>query len=184
MQAGKTRLHFVSSLDRPVERPSPAPFSVGGELQGARSMRTLVQVMLVAVGVGGAVVQGGECATPRQYYSAWQKPAGAEYPYRTYYYKPSADYAGYKHHYVILKDDHCYYYNPYEKKVWGRCHAQHQGKPQYQLLAPKDRRPTIAEIPETAFPPAAALPPIPESRDNQQLDLPPDDLPAEVFSPR
>ena len=109
-------------------------------------------VLLGCVLLVPAAAFAGECATPRQYYSHWQKSPSSEYAYRTYYYKPNTDYAGYKHHYVILKDDHCYYYNPYEKKVWGRCHAKHQGRPQYQILAPQDRRPTIGEIPESAFP--------------------------------
>ena len=141
-------------------------------------------VLLGCVLLVPAATFAGECATPRQYYSHWQKSPSSEYAYRTYYYKPNTDYAGYKHHYVILKDDHCYYYNPYEKKVWGRCHAKHQGRPQYQILAPQDRRPTIGEIPESAFPVAGALPPIPESKDAALLDLPPDDLPSEVFAPQ
>jgi hypothetical protein len=147
-------------------------------------MTTLKALAGAVVLLSGAVASAGECATPRQYYSNWHQAPASRYAYRTYYYKPTEDYAGYKHHYVILKDDHCYFYNPYEKKVWGRCNAHHNGQPQYQLLAPQDRRPTIAEIPPTAFPKAGPLPPIPESKDQVSLDLPPDDLPSEVFVPK
>lgn len=147
-------------------------------------MTTLKALASAAVLLTGTIAAAGECSTPRQYYSQWQKQPASDYAYRTYYYKPSETYAGYKHHYVILKDDHCYYYNPYERKVWGRCSAHHNGQPQYQLLAPADRRPTISEIPESAFPKPGALPPIPESSDQVSLDLPPDDLPSEVFAPR
>lgn len=147
-------------------------------------MTRLNTLAAAAVLLSGAVAVAGECATPRQYYSHWQKAPASEYAYRTYYYKPAEDYAGYKHHYVIHKGDYNYYYNPYEKKVWGRCHAQHNGQPLYQLLAPQDRRASISEIPETAFPQPGPLPPIPESKDQVVLDLPPDDLPAEVFAPK
>ena len=125
----------------------------------------------------------GDSYAPRQYYSQWQKAPQSTYAYRTYYYKPTPDYAGYKHHYVIQKGDHNYFYNPYEKKYWGRCPTQTWGKPQYQLLAPADRKPSLAQIPESAFPPAGPLPPIPDSQpgDSATLDLPPDDLPSDVF---
>jgi hypothetical protein len=118
---------------------------------------------------------------PRQYYSGWQKPARSTYAYRTYYYKPAADYAGYKHHYVIQKGDHCYFYNPYSQQYWGRCPSQCHGQPQYSLLPPEWRKPQLSEIPESAFPVLGDLPPIPESDGSAILDLPPDDLPSDVF---
>ncbi len=131
--------------------------------------------------LASAAVWAGDYYSPRQYYSQWQKSPQSNYAYRTYYYKPTPDYAGYKHHYVIQKGDHCYFYNPYEKQYWGRCPLKHGGQPTYQLLAPADRKPTLAQIPESAFPPAGPLPPIPESDGSATLDLPPDDLPSDVF---
>lgn len=131
--------------------------------------------------LAAAATWGNDYYAPRQYYSQWQKSPQSEYAYRTYYYKPTAEYAGYKHHYVIQKDDHCYFYNPYEKRYWGRCPLKHGGQPVYQLLAPQDRKATLAQIPESAFPPAGPLPPIPESDGAVRLDLPPDDLPSDVF---
>lgn len=131
--------------------------------------------------LGTAAAQDSHCATPRQYYSEWEKHPQQDYHYRKYYYKPKDDYAGYKHHYVVhtpKKPDYNYYYNPYKKKYWGRCPANHGGKPMYSHLAPQHRHASLEAIPEAHFPEFGALPPIPESNDGHFLDLPPDDLPA------
>ncbi|MEZ6067796.1 MAG: hypothetical protein R3B90_19270 [Planctomycetaceae bacterium] len=140
-------------------------------------MLTCAAVLLGTAAVGIA----NDYGSARQYYTPWQKPANSQYAYRTYYYKPTPTYAGYKHHYVIQKGDHCYFYNPYEKKYWGRCPSQSYGRPQYSHLPPEWRRPTLQEIPESAFPTPGNLPPIPESDGSVVLDLPPDDLPSEIF---
>lgn len=130
----------------------------------------------------------------RQYYSGWHKPAGYSYHYRNYYYKPTPDYYGYKHHYVVYypqKPQYLYYYNPYKKTYWGRCPTQTNGQPQYSLLDEKDRRASLDEIPEKAFPKPGPMPPIPESVPSKEsdgksvpVDLPPDDLPTEDGLPR
>ena len=115
--------------------------------------------------------------TPRQYYGGWQKHNTQRYHYRPFFYKPHDKYAGYKHHYVISfqnKPGHHYFYNPYKKQYWGRCPAKAEGKPLYSLLAEKDRKGKIDDIPEAAFPKPGALPPIPESEDGEAIDLPPD----------
>ena len=115
----------------------------------------------------------------RQYYGDWKKHSTG-YAYRTYYYKPSKDYGAYKHHYVIhhpKKPDYHYYYNPYTKKYWGRCPSTYGDKPVYSMLAEKDRKADLEQIPESAFPKPSAPPGIPESNDGATLDLPPDDLP-------
>ena len=52
------------------------------------------------------------------------------------------------------------------------------GRASYSLLAAKDRSGDINKIPESAFPKAGPMPPIPESTDGATLDLPPDDLPT------
>ena len=123
--------------------------------------------------------------SPRQYYGAWQKPPQRNYFYRNLYYKPTPTFSGYKHHHVIFfptRPNHFYFYNPYQKQFWGRCPTNHGGEPRYSLLAPADRKPTMAEIAETAFPPPGALPAIPESSDGLPLDLPPDDLPTDAIT--
>lgn len=137
------------------------------------TLAALLMTAAAGMAVGGFQV--------RQYYSGWQRHPRGGYSYRTYYYKPNDDYAGYKHHYVVYhpKDpDHYYFYNPYKKQYWGRCPSQHGGKPLYSLLAERDRRPTISEIPEAAFPKPAAPPVIPEATDKEPLDLPPDEAPT------
>lgn len=135
-----------------------------------------------AVTLSATAGWGADYYSPQQYYSTWQKAPSSNYAYRTYYYKPTPQYVGYKHHYVVLKDDHCYFYNPYEKKYWGRCPLHHNGKPAYSLLKPEHRRSSLAEIPESAFPPPGPLPPVPEGPDGGiVLDLPPDDLPSDIF---
>ncbi len=155
-------------------------------------MRVLKYVMLAA---GLAVT----AATPsksdagyggRQYYSSWHNHGNYGYHYRTYYYKPYDNYHTYKHHYVVYQPKypkHYYFYNPYKKQYWGRCPTTYcdpsytyNPNQAYSLLKDVDRGPTIGGIPENKFPPPAAMPPIPESTDGQKVELPPDDLPADV----
>ena len=59
---------------------------------------------------------------PRAYYGEWMRHS-AGYYYRPYYFKPSPEYHGYRHHDVIHHGQHYYYYNPYSRKIWGRCSA-------------------------------------------------------------
>jgi hypothetical protein len=145
--------------------------------------RSLLFSVLAAGVLCTSVASAGDYGSPRQYYSSWQKyPQRTSY-YRHYYYKPSPTYSGYKHHYVVYapqKPKYVYYYNPYKKVYWGRCPVEHHGEGVYSLLAEKDRKPTLDEIPEEAFPPPAPVPSLPEATDAAPLDLPPDDLPADA----
>jgi len=141
------------------------------------------------LGVLGAVEAYGNNYAARQYYSGWRKYPERPYYYRVYYYKPSVSYAGYKHHYVIYDPQRprfVYYYNPYKKVYWGRCPTNCEGRPEYSMLKEEDRKATLEEIPEKAFPKPAALPPIPESdpKEGISLDLPPDDLPETSSLPK
>ena len=118
----------------------------------------------------------------RQYYSNWSHNTQRGYHYRTYYYKPTPNYVGYRHHYVVYSPSrprHYYFYNPYKKQYWGRCDVNTNGKGQYSLLAEADRKGTLDEIPESAFPAPGPMPRIPDSNpgENAGMDLPPDDLP-------
>lgn len=79
-----------------------------------RSCLTWFAGLLLAVSATTALADG--YSSPRQYYSGWNKSPTQTYYYRYYYYKPSASYAGYKHHYVIYfpsRPKYVYYYNPY-----------------------------------------------------------------------
>jgi hypothetical protein len=140
--------------------------------------------MLWALPLVGFVPNRADAATygTRQYYSSWKKHPQSSYHYRHYYYKPRPSYTGYRHHYVIYspkRPKYYYYYNPYKKVYWGRCPVETAGEGQYSLLAEKDRRSNLNEIPESAFPPPAAMPAMPEATDGETLDLPPDDLPPD-----
>jgi hypothetical protein len=134
--------------------------------------------------MAGAIVlvAGADTSGPRQYYSSWRKHSGYNYYYRTYYYKPTPTYAGYRHHYVIYypsRPKYVYYYNPYRKNYWGRCPTSYApGKPRYSELASEDRRDSLEEIPEKAFPALGPMPRVPESRDEAVMEPPPDDLPT------
>jgi hypothetical protein len=117
---------------------------------------------------------------PRQYYGSWTYHQKGNYHYRPYYYKPTPTFSGYRHHYVVYtKRDpkHYYYFNPKSRKYWGRCPVNYGDEPVYSMLKVEDRKETLDEIPEKAFPKPGALPDIPDTSDGATLDLPPDDLP-------
>jgi hypothetical protein len=140
----------------------------------------LIGVCLLGL-LGGAEAYGNFFGA-RQYYSGWRRFPDRAYFYRSYYYKPTASFAGYRHHYVIYdprRPRYLYYYNPYRRLYWGRCLASAEGKAQYSLLAEGDRKASLDDIPEKAFPDLGDLPPIPESdpKEGATMDLPPDDLP-------
>ena len=145
-------------------------------------VRLLALCAVLTLAVSAGVTARAAYYSPRQYYSSWFHQPKQTYYYRDYYYKPAEDYAGYKHNYCIYYPDHpdyCYYYNPYKKVFWGRCPMHCDGKPQYSLLAEEDRKGSISDIPEKAFPPMADMPSVPESNDKVKMDLPPDDLPSD-----
>jgi hypothetical protein len=130
----------------------------------------------------------------RQYYGGWQQTV--HYSYRPYYYKPTPEYSGYKHNYVVYYHDrpeYYYFYSPYTRQFWGRCPVSTGGKPLYSFLQEEDR-PAPAEIaaapPKAPFPPEAAPPTIPQTPPEKKadpaapaLDLPPDDLPPKPAGP-
>jgi hypothetical protein len=150
-----------------------------------RALKLTGLIGAVAIVLAFASMTFAQYAT-RQYYSGWNRASGRSYHYRTYYYKPSAKYSGYRHHYVVYypsRPKYVYYYNPYKKQYWGRCPSQSAGKEQYQLLAEKDRKGNLEEIPESAFPQPTRMPPIPESDDDARVDVPPDDLPTDENLP-
>lgn len=122
----------------------------------------------------------------RQYYGTTYKHQRYGYSYRPLYYKPTASFGGYRHHYAVYHPryrNHVYFYNPYKKTYWGRCPVNYGDKPVYSMLAEKDRRATIEEIDEAAFPTPGKLPPLPDSDDGATLELPPDDVPGDKGLP-
>ena len=133
------------------------------------------------------LIAGDRTHASRQYYSNWNRQPQHSYYYRYYYYQPSINYYGYRHHYAIYYPErpaYLYFYNPYKKVFWGRCPSHGNGKGQYSLLAPNDRKGSLEQIPESAFPEPSAMPPIPESNDDAVMEMPPDDLPDRQALPK
>jgi hypothetical protein len=152
-----------------------------GKLMDSRKRLILGAVMAALPLLAASAVALGDDYSPRQYYGAWEHRRS--YSYRTYYYKPTSTYAGYRHHYVVSyphDHQHYYYYNPYKRTFWGRCDAYGEGQPYYSRLPEEYQRAKLADIPENAFPAPGPLPPIPEAQDGSRLDLPPDDGPPGV----
>lgn len=152
----------------------------------------VVKYLLLAAGLAvTAAPQTQADYSQRQYYSSWHQ-SPSKYYYRTYYYKPTPSYHTYHHHYAVYNPtykSHYYYYNPYKKQYWGRCPTTYSSTSYnensvYSLLAEGDRKDTIGAIPETAFPKPGPMPTIPEAApgDNTRVELPPDDLPADLPS--
>ena len=120
---------------------------------------------------GLAMENTAEAAGPyRQSYSSWSYNTNTTYYYSTYYYKPTVTYTTYQRHYCIYyptRPRYVYYYNPRRKVYWGRYDLESKG---YSLLAEKDRKEKLEDIPEKAFPKPAEMPFIPESDDKVRMD--------------
>jgi hypothetical protein len=156
--------------------------------------KCLAFACVLALGLSPGLAHAEGAPPCRQYYGSWQK--ASSYYYRAYYYKPTAEYSGYKHHWVVWypkQPDYYYYYNPYSQQFWGRCPRETGGKPLYSVLQPEDR-PKPAEVSETppkaSFPDPGLPPKIPqtaaEKKEDPQappLDLPPDDPPTKIAGP-
>jgi hypothetical protein len=85
----------------------------------------------------------------------------------------------YSYHYVIYYPtypSYVYYYNPVSQVYWGRYAVDAKGENRYSILAEKDRKKNLKDIPESAFPPLAAMPMIPKSTDKVAMEPPPVDL--------
>lgn len=144
-----------------------------------RSTSLALALLAATVGLSTAPREA-QANGPRQYYSSWQHHPTQSFHFRKHYHKPTPNFNGYRHHYVVYypqRPQHLYFYNPYKKQFWGRCPVSSNGKGEYSLLAEKDRKGSIDDIPESAFPALAAVPPVPGSSDSLPLDLLPDDLP-------
>ncbi|MGD9857337.1 MAG: hypothetical protein AB7U20_20535 [Planctomycetaceae bacterium] len=150
-------------------------------------MRVLSPVMLPVVVLMGLAAAPAPAqadsiyGTPRQYYSDYTYVPSCGYGYRTYYFKPTPDYAGYDYNYVIYPQydqNNAYYYNPHTQSYWGRCPSHCHGEPLYSLLRPIHRGPSLAEIPAAAFPKPGPLPVVPGATDGTRLDLAPDNTPV------
>jgi hypothetical protein len=128
---------------------------------------------------GLALLASAFAATPahahygRQYYGGWSYYPQYNYYYCDYNYQPYSGYDGYRHHYCIYypsRPSYVYYYNPYQGYYWGRLDLTAKGENKYSLLAEKDRKSSVNDIPESAFPKPGKMPAIPESKDSVAIE--------------
>jgi hypothetical protein len=139
-------------------------------------MMKAVKYLSVAVVLAATLVvsfKTAEAAFRRSYYYGWRSYPARSYYYNYYYYKPTPAYTGYKYHtcvYYPSRPQYVYYYNPYQKQYWGRYDLEAKG---YSLLADADRKGTLKEIPESAFPAPGEMPAIPDSEDGETIPEPP-----------
>src|SRR4051794_21676906 len=143
----------------------------------------LGKIALVAATVAALLTVGGQEAQARyrrQYYTSWSYHTTTRYYYRTYYYYPTPVATTYSYHYCVYypsQPQYVYYYNPVTRAYWGRFEFGPDGRPKgYSLLAEKDRKGMLSEIPESAFPAPAAMPAIPGTTDGEKVAAPPSDL--------
>jgi hypothetical protein len=119
----------------------------------------------------------------RQYYdTSYSYSPAYSYYYVRYYYKPFISYPTYNYHYAIYYPSYpqyIYYYNPVSQLYWGRYEIGSKGEKRYSILAEKDRKKNLKDIPESAFPAAAAMPAIPGSDDKVAILPPPENVPKE-----
>jgi len=141
--------------------------------------------MLIAASVGVTAVEVS-AAVYRQRYSSWNYHSARRYHYRKFYYKPQVSYSGYQYHYCIhypathypQRANYVYYYNPVARTYWGRYDLEQKG---YSMLAEKDRKAKLADIPESAFPKPGKMPPIPGSKDKTPIEpIEKEDLPVPI----
>lgn len=138
-----------------------------------------VAACLFALVIGAGLLQPPSAfASGRHHYSSWSYRPQSIYYYSYYYYKPTTSYSGYRHHYCIYypsRPRYVYYYNPVRKVYWGRYDLEEKG---YSLLAKKNRKEKLDEIPDSAFPEPGKMPEIPGSEDGERiLPIDPDSLP-------
>lgn len=136
--------------------------------------RVKLPTLLLAFATIGAVsqlpVQTADAAGyGRQSYGSWSYRPTTTYYYSHYYYKPTPTYTTYSYHYCIYypsRPRYVYYYNPVQSVYWGRYDLEKKG---YSMLAKKDRKKKLDDIPEKAFPDPGKMPPIPESEDGERI---------------
>jgi hypothetical protein len=130
------------------------------------SLLGLIAGVMVACSTSSLQAYGG-------YYSGYNYYPSRGYYYSHYYYKPYQSYPSYNHHYAVYYPQYpkyVYYYNPYKQSYWGRYDLESKG---YSLLAEKDRKAKLSDIPESAFPKPGAMPADPDSNDGSTIPVPP-----------
>ena len=62
---------------------------------------------------------------------------------------------------------------------WGRYEIGSKGDKRYSILADKDRKKDLKEIPEKAFPEPGKMPTIPGVKDSVAMEPPPENVPKD-----
>ena len=119
----------------------------------------------------------------RQYYdTSYTYSESYNYYYVRYYYLPVATATAYEYHYCIYypsRPSYVYYYNPVSQVYWGRYELGSKGDERYSILAEKDRKKELKDIPESAFPKPAKMPKIPGAKDEVAIEPPPENVPKD-----
>ena len=119
----------------------------------------------------------------RQYYdTSWAYNQSYGYYYTNYYFHTSVVQTTYDYHYCIYypsQPRYIYYYNPSSQVYWGRYEIGSKGDQRYSLLAEKDRKKDLKDIPEKAFPKPAKMPTIPGAKDDVAIEAPPENVPKD-----
>ncbi len=120
----------------------------------------LFKMLAIVFGLGLAFTFGTATEAKAGYYGGWNYYNSYGYHYTTYHYTPT------QYHYCIYYPSYpryVYYYNPYQQVYWGRFDLQGKEGAQYSELADKDKKRSLKEIPESAFPAPGAMPKNPDA---------------------
>ncbi len=119
----------------------------------------------------------------RQYYdNSWNYNTNYGYYYTNYYFRTTVTQVTYEYNYCIYypsQPRYIYYYNPSSNVYWGRYEIGSKGDDHYSMLAPKDRKKELKDIPEDAFPKPAPMPTIPGAKDDVKMATPPENVPKD-----
>jgi hypothetical protein len=133
---------------------------------------------------GAALSPAAHAQYGRQYYdNSYVYSPSYNYYYVRYYYQPYVSAPSYDYHYCIYYPStprYVYYYNPTSQAYWGRYELGSKGEKRYSMLAEKDRKKDLKDIPEAAFPPAAEMPNIPGAKDKVAMLPPPENVPKDA----
>jgi hypothetical protein len=144
-------------------------------------MKSICALPLVAV--LACTVSAGGVFGRRQYYdTSWTYSSNYGYYYTSYYFQPTVTYTTYSYHYCIYypsQPQYVYYYNPSSQVYWGRYEIGSKGDKRYSLLAEKDRKKDLKDIPESAFPKPGKMPTIPGAKDDVAIEPPPENVPKD-----
>jgi hypothetical protein len=143
---------------------------------------TLIWGFALALTTVLACVAAGHAAGGlRQYYdTSWSYSQSHNYYYVNYYYQTTVSQTTYDYHYCVYyptQPSYVYYYNPTTQVYWGRYKIGSSGSERYSMLAQKDRKKDLKDIPEAAFPAPAAMPNIPGASDGVAMEPPPENVP-------